>query len=195
MKEILSSFGSEFLRPLLTLFLPGALGCTPLAVCVLSRFKDLRDYAAADHAEAIATFALTSTFLGFIFDSLGSQVEDRWDGAAGEEHRENWYLYLRLAFEKEPVGHRYLRTVLLHLKFELGCFVACVVAIPSIAFCPGSLWTRLGLIVFAGAGAVYFYRDGHDSHKLLGDIRKELLRGLNPSPKVRSAAATQSQSS
>jgi hypothetical protein len=118
MKEILSSFGSEFLRPLLTLFLPGALGCTPVAVCVLWAFPEVRTFAAANHSEAIAMFVLVSLFLGFVFESVGTRFEISWDANAGPQHREDWFVYLSQKFAPEPVGHRHLRTVVLHLKFE-----------------------------------------------------------------------------
>jgi hypothetical protein len=32
----------------------------------------------------------------------------------------NWYAYLRTAFGADPIGRRYIRALVLRLKFELG---------------------------------------------------------------------------
>jgi hypothetical protein len=45
-------------------------------------------------------------------------------GGGSERHREDGFDYLRLAFDEEPVGQRYIRTLVLRLKFELGMTVA-----------------------------------------------------------------------
>ena len=55
-----------------------------------------------------------------------------WFTQRKDEHLDQrwteWYSYLRLAFRVEPVGQRYLRTLVLRLKFELNASLALVIA-------------------------------------------------------------------
>jgi hypothetical protein len=68
-----------------------------------------------------------------------------------ERHAKEWFDYLRLAFEREPVGHRYLRTLVLRLKFELGMAVASVPFTLASFFIPAHCPRRIGLAL-AGVG-------------------------------------------
>jgi hypothetical protein len=69
-----------------------------------------------------------------------------------EGHFEEWYDYLRLAFAKEPIGHRYLRSLVLRMKFELAMTIA------SIPFALGAFAikmpcvSRTALVLIAAVG-------------------------------------------
>ena len=72
-------------------------------------------------------------FVGLLLEDFGSYIEVRLFDAAlnqftSEEHSRNWYQYLRTVFKDEPVGVRYMRTVLLRMKFELGAAAGLAVA-------------------------------------------------------------------
>src|SRR5688572_22339624 len=124
MKDALSAFGSEIFRPLSTVVLPGAFALTPSLIAALYEFSGFRHMVADNHAEAVAAFIVAAVFSGLVCEDIGARLESWLDAKAGADHEVVWYSYLRQALRIEPVGHRYLRTLVLRLKFELGCSAA-----------------------------------------------------------------------
>ena len=81
-------------------------------------------------------------------------------------------------FASNPIGQHYLRTVLLRLKFELGCLFGIVPELVGVWFTPVApyahiLWTAGGLVLGG-----FFLNEAWASHELLGEIREQLLNGV-----------------
>lgn len=181
MKDVLSAFGSEVLRPLVTLFLPGALSLSTWIIVAISSNADVKKFANESRTESIVLLVLASLFAGLLCEEFGSHLEEKFDrirDARNGVHKDVWHRYLRIAFRVEPIGHHYLRTVLLRLKFELGCAFGLVPALVGIWWTPVQLWAQ-SLWFFGGfALAVFLIYEAWSSHELLGEIRAEILNGI-----------------
>ncbi len=126
MPNFFSAFTSEVFRPLVTLIIPGAIGISTWFIALLWHFPSLRALVYQNHAESGFVLLLAMTFAGMFFEDMGAHVEthlDAWRNTQNGKHLENWYAYLRTAFKADPIGRRYLRTLVLRLKFELGIAV------------------------------------------------------------------------
>jgi len=190
MKEIFSAFGSEVFRPLATIVIPGAMAISTWFVVLLQRFPTVRNLAEANHTETALLLALASIASGLLVEDIGSRIESRWfDRQLVKQpdfsrHDDEWDQYLRLAFSIEPVGQRYLRTILLRFKFEVATAVALLFS------CPGLFWTGLAgpwamlwfsLCVVTALGLLF---EASCSHKVLSEIRHEILKGAIVYPAV-----------
>jgi hypothetical protein len=123
MPNFFSAFTSEVFRPLVTLIIPGAVGISTWFVALLWSFPSLRSLVYQNHAEVGLVLLLAMTFAGLFFEDMGAHVEtrlDKWRNSQNGRHVDNWYTYLRTCFKADPIGRRYVRTLVLRLKFELG---------------------------------------------------------------------------
>jgi hypothetical protein len=183
MKEILSGFGSEVFRPLVTFFLPGAVAISSWVVACLWACDSIRKLADTNRVETLGILSLLVLFFGLICDDLGSRLESSWldtrvtDGLSAAKHEENWYRYLRQAFTVEPVGHRYLRMLVLHLKFELGTGVAFILALPGIWWLPVAYGWRFLLTTAFAVIVPYLILEGRSTHEVLRKLRHQMLDG------------------
>jgi hypothetical protein len=129
---------SETFRPMVSLLLPGVTALAPY-VLLASHYNPAIDRFAHDNT-GIYLFLLTlaALALGFILEDLGSRLEVLvWDRLIEKEtgcHSKDWYAFLNLAPETEKIGHRYLRTITLRLKFELAF------GLSLLLLCFGLLW-------------------------------------------------------
>jgi hypothetical protein len=183
MKEIFSAFGSEVFRPLATIVIPGALAISSWFVVLTLKFESLRRLVVENHTETAIILALASMCVGLLVEDMGARVESRiFDPCLKkktgfEGHSNEWNQYLRLAFKTEPVGQRYLRSIMLRFKFETGAAFAFLLAGPGL-FCTGialstALWGFLGCCVLAA----YLLYEARCSHRLLSETRREILKG------------------
>ena len=143
MPNFFSAFTSEVFRPLVTLLIPGAIAISTWFVGLLWHFHDLQSLVHNNHADVALVLVLAMTFAGLVLEDLGARVETHWDARKDKrdgKHVDNWYAYLRTAFKADPIGRRYLRALVLRLKFELGIAFAMVSAAGGILW----LW-RMGL--------------------------------------------------
>ena len=183
MKEIFSAFGSEVFRPLATILVPGALAISSWFVVLVLRFQALQKLIAENHTETAIILALACISAGLLLEDIGARVESKiFDpllkkktGFAG--HSEEWNRYLRLAFKTEPVGQRYLRSIMLRFKFETGAGFALLLAGVGL-FHTGIAFSTalLGFLGCCGVAAYLLY-EARCSHQLLSETRREILKG------------------
>ena len=190
MNELTAAFQSEVFRPIVTLVVPGFFAISTLAVAVWQRFPNIPKLAEQHSGVATTTALLIVLTCGLVTEDLGARLEEDFDKkllkkAGYENHLEEWYEYLRITFDKEPVGHRYLRTLVLRLKFELGMIIA------SAPFAGGALYLqapcgwRIGIFCFALVVFAYFWTEAKSSNKALSELRRELLKNdWNPTTKT-----------
>lgn len=181
MPNFFSAFSSEVFRPLVTLLIPGAIAISSWVVVLLWQFVDLRKLVYGNHAETGLVLFLAMTFAGLVCEDFGAHVETKFDEMRDEKdkkHLDNWFLYLRTAFKADPIGRRYLRTLVLRLKFELG------VGFGALSAALGILWLwHLGLNgssavtgeVLCGLSAFYGFYEGWSTHDALAINRENLL--------------------
>jgi hypothetical protein len=192
MPNFFSAFTSEVFRPLVTLLIPGALAISTWFVGLLWHFHDLRNLVYNNHAETGLVLVAAMTFAGLVLEDMGARVETWCDSRKEQQdgkHRDNWYAYLRTAFEADPIGRRYVRTLVLRLKFELG------IAFAMLSAGGGLLWLwSMGLsykvvgvaellcLLFTAWGLL----EGWSTHDTLAKNRANLLGEIRivPPPKV-----------
>jgi hypothetical protein len=170
-------------RPLATIVIPGAMAISAWFVVLMQRYPSFRNLAAANHTETSLLIALASIASGLLVEDIGSRIESSYfdkrlvKRPGFSEHDKEWDRYLRLAFAIEPMGQRYLRTILLRFKFEMGTSIAFLVS--GI----GLFWTSLACgwaalwFSIRGALALYLLAEARCSHQLLSEVRHEILKG------------------
>jgi len=140
MKELTSAFQSEVFRPVVTLVVPGSFAASTISIACWQRNLRIQEFVKDFPGFSGIIVLLIVLACGLTAEDFGSGIERHFDEltrrtAGHEKHLDEWFAYLRLAFDKEPVGHRYLRTLVLRLKFELGMAIASVAQRPG-AGCP-----------------------------------------------------------
>lgn len=192
MPNFFSAFTSDVFRPLVTLLIPGSIAISTWFVGLLWRFHDLRTHVYNNHAEVGLLLVLAMTFAGFVLEDIGARIEtwldSRKDTKDGK-HLDNWYAYLRTAFLADPIGRRYVRNLVLRLKFEFG------VAFAMVSAGAGLLWLwHLGLtceLVLVGeliciGFVAWGLFEGCSTHNTLATNRANLLKEIRviPAPPV-----------
>lgn len=181
MNDLTAAFHSEVFRPIATVVVPGFAATSTISIALWQSFPPLQKLI-NDHPGTAATMMLLIVItLGLVAEDLGATLETCFDKKLKrvdgfEKHDEEWFEYLRLAFDKEPVGHRYLRTLVLRMKFELGMTIASV----PVAF--GGFWVHTSwhcrILIFLAAliAGLYFYHEAKSSNRSLSLLRREMLK-------------------
>ena len=184
MPNFFSAFTSEVFRPIATLLIPGAIGISSWFIALLWKFGALRKIVADNHTETSLVVLLAMIFAGLLFEDFGSHYESWLDNRANDVnklHIQQWYDYLKTAFRADPIGRRYLRTLVLRLKFELG------VAFAMASAALGILWLALlGLdcktVACAEFVCVFFLAivlfEANQTHQVPGRTRAKLLEEI-----------------
>lgn len=181
MKEVTAAFQSEVFHPIATLVVPGFFSLSTIAVAVWQRHPDIQKMAETHPGLATTVAILVVLTCGLTTEDLGARLEERFDKwlkkkPGYEQHREEWYAYLRIAFEKEPVGHRYLKTLVLRLKFELGMAIASMVSAGGALYLQMPWLPRLMIAGIALLAFVFFAYEAKCSNQTLSELRRELLK-------------------
>jgi hypothetical protein len=169
--------------------IPGGLASIPYAWLVLEALPQFKSYVGGHDGLAALAAVLVSIAIGFVLESLGSFVEFYLIDKRRADHEEmlkTWWLFLRSAYRKEPVGQRYLRRFLVTFKFELNTFVAILFAIPGVILLgvTGQIESTASLVIlgtmliFAGL----FFFAASISADVLADIRRHLVKGVGEPP-------------
>jgi len=123
MPNFFSAFTTDVFRPIATILIPGAIAISTWFIGLVWHFGAIRDLT-SNHTEVSLVLLLAMIFGGMVVEDLGSTYEGQLDDIAKNathgKHGEEWDQYLRLVFRDSPVGRRYLGTLVLRLKFELG---------------------------------------------------------------------------
>jgi hypothetical protein len=181
MKDFFGAFNSEFFKPLATLLLPGLMAFLPWAV-VICKVSWIHGFAASNHAEVIGALVLVCTFVGLVLEDIGSRLENclyrrtcKMEESGCFSLEKDWFPYLRVVYDKEPIGQRYLRTLVLRLKFELGCVSAIPFALLGLWWTPLTLCERLAWTFGLAALGAYMLLEASSSTRALARLRLELL--------------------
>jgi putative Mn2+ efflux pump MntP len=189
--DLISAFKSELLRPLATLIVPGAVSIGPFIIIVGYYVRQVPKFW-NDHPSAfVAIIIICVLGLGMILENFGSQVEAGiWDKILNKRdpsHNSTWDEYLKLEMKDEVVGQRYLRTVLLRMKFELSMGPALItlsiglIWINSL-YAVWQWWSAIvlffGLMILAG----YLIYESFSSAKILASTRKCVVEAVRNRP-------------
>jgi hypothetical protein len=180
-----STVRTDALPAIATLVIPGALTSVPYAWLILDGAPSLRAFLGAHDGIAALIAALVAIAVGFALESAGSYAEVYLIDRRRSDHEQmlqTWWRYLRIAWDKEPIGQRYLRRLLVSFKFELNMFVAILSAIPGVFLLEAterlqrsvSISLLLGMLVAAGL----FFWAARGSAYVLAQLRQLLVNGV-----------------
>jgi hypothetical protein len=196
-KSILSAIESEILGPFTRLVVPG----TIVVGSALFAFISINPGTQVSFSDPLVLFGATCAilFTGMAIESLASHIESHRDGKFKNVKTrkkwgledvsdviEEWYRYLRLSFEIEPVGHRYLRPRVIQLKFELNAGVSFLFGgfslLVAMAWKHPFEWEWLGWLSVLLCMGWYLLWEAHQTQVLLVRTRHEVLKGLRKMP-------------
>ena len=172
-----------------TVIAPGAFVSAPYAWAALTRAPGVRAF--LDHHEAIAVAAAALLWIvcGFAIESIASYVEVNCLDRPRPDHAEfieTWWRYLRIAWDREPIGQRYLRRLLVSFKFELNMFVAALASVPGVVWLAWrAMITPLeaaGMVAALWIIAVGLFVMARSSSAVLAEVRKQLVGGVGQPP-------------
>ena len=130
-----SGVNYDLIKTISTVLFPGTIAISPYLWVAQSKWPDLASKACRHEGLTFIILLILIVGVGMLMEDFGSEVEgrslDKW--GKPQDHFTQWEKFLALAFKKdeEPTGHRYIRTIVARLKFELGAFCGILVAIPG----------------------------------------------------------------
>jgi hypothetical protein len=187
----MSTLRADVFRSVVTILVPGLFAISPCVGMLLYSCPPMARFAEANQGTSSLLVLLAALAWGHVLEDLGAWIEkDLWDQRLKQRKRdkypnldEEWNKYLRLAFKDEPVGHRYLRTIQMRLKFELNSavsvpfFLLALVCFNYVAeFCSCVTVALISAIVLLVG--VYLLWESYRSCGVLASVRRELLKGL-----------------
>lgn len=181
MNNLTAVFQSEIFRPVVSLVVPGFYRISTLSIAVWQRHPYFQGIVERNPGLATAVALLIALTWGLVAEDLGARIERHLDEKLKTEpgyqnHYGEWFEYLRIAFDKEPVGHHYLRTLVLRLKFELGMAVSSVPFLIFAFFLRVPCAWRIGFTFMPVVLAIYFLCEAKCSNKALSKLRREMLK-------------------
>jgi hypothetical protein len=185
MPNFFSAFTTDVFRPIATILIPGAIAISTWFIGVVWHFGAIRALT-SNHTETSLVLLLAMIFGGMVVEDVGSTYEDQLDNLANAatdgKHKGEWNAYLRLVFKDSPVGRRYLGTLVLRLKFELGIAFSMLSAGLGLLWLlylglneTTFVWTALVCIGFT----VWGLCEARKTHGVLAKTRHNLLKGLD----------------
>jgi hypothetical protein len=181
--DFASTMKSEVFRPIAILIVPGALASFPYFMLATKYFPDLAQYRDGHEVPYYAVSLLLVIAVGLLLEDMGSVIEaEFWDKLLEKEYKleETWDKYLALSFDKEPIGHRYLRTMVLRLKFELGFSIAVLPFLIGLAWLnaafPVLSWPAYGHLALGFVVvAIYLLWESFRGARVLAETRRTLV--------------------
>lgn len=170
-------------RVLANYTIPGCVASAPYIVIFAIAFPPLRSAWNASPSASVTVVGLIILTVGLLLDSLGGWFEVNVIERVHDDRellKENWYKYLNIKYEFEPIGHRYLSRVLLLMKFAINLFLAIIFALLGLVvlhFVVGVMDSLLfwSLCSSGIALEIYLYIDARETSYVLARIREELV--------------------
>jgi hypothetical protein len=180
--DVTNALRGDAFRPFATLVAPGAFGVLPFAYYFYGRVADARAFWDLHPVATGMALFIGSLAAGLVFENIGARIEvwiDRRIAKVDKAHFEYWQRYLLLVLEPEPIGQRYLRTLLFRMKFELGILGS----LPAQALgwllvltaTGTSVVVRIAVMAGCAVVAVWFYLEAIDSARNLSVLRRRIV--------------------
>jgi hypothetical protein len=174
----LSAVNLTFDKLLITVLIPGLVAIFPYLLLIYNLYPDFYGSITSNYTYVITLVTILSLIFGLIIENIGSRIEVEVFDKVNKCDSKIWEKFLKLSYEKEPVGHRYLRNILMRMKFELGLFIALIfMAIGLIVFnykfpiFESQCSALIFLFIIPIALAVFLYKEGLSSSKVLNNTR------------------------
>lgn len=171
-------------RIILQLLIPGIFALYPYILLFANRFNNL---SISDGYLGAIIFIL-SVSAGLVIEDFASQIEsecwDKQNDSKFPERENEWNKYLKFkTLESEmPIAQKYLRTILIRMKFELSFAIALLIMIIGLCileyyinFCQSCMQFWLVCIILPFSIACYQLYESKQSSILLIKIRKNII--------------------
>jgi len=177
----------EFFRPLVVTFIPGATALIPYLFVLDHYFNGFMEMREGNEIIAFALMTIAIIAVGMVLENIGSVLEVLLWRRVKKQHPNastEWYLYLRTAFERDPVAVGYIADIVMRMKFENSFAPALVLLAGGLAWLADvgyivatipALWCMSVAVVLA----IYLGFESYWSARLLVETRAELLKGVH----------------
>ena len=186
--ETLKGLKLDVNRIILELFIPGIFSVLPLFFLFINKFPAAREYFSQSEGMASLTLFIISLTAGLILEDLGSLFEahvlDTVNLKKYPNHFKEWeeYLELNIPKESELVAQRYLRTILLRMKFEMSFAFSLIIMIVGltilqveIRFCESSCSFLIWGIALPFIITIFLLGESKSSSVLLIKTRRKII--------------------
>jgi hypothetical protein len=127
----LSSLNLSFDRVLIQLIIPGLIAIFPWFLLFINSHYNANSYFHNNSTITITTLTFLALIAGLLLENFGGRIEIMWFDVLNKRKDPNymtiWNKFLQLNYDgKEPIGHRYIRNIVLRMKFELSAGIALI---------------------------------------------------------------------
>lgn len=188
MEDKLSSLGLSIDRVVIQLIIPGLVASFPFIIIFMNNFPFEKNLLLTNVSLLIPFVTVIALISGIILENAGSIIEvhcyDRRNEKKFKDYHETWNKFLILDYKgKEPSGHRYLRNILLRMKFELSFAFAMfpmatgLIILDSQHILIGSCILKIILFILLPIGIAFYLllKEAYDSSKVLAKTRQLLV--------------------
>jgi len=169
-------------RSILVVFLPGIVAIMPFILMLLVQYPVLANLYKEYFYVFNVVLAGSAVIVGSIIEGSVSHIEAKWDTRLNDSLsvEENWYQYLSLSIENEPVGFRYISRMATTMYFELGMMcsapIFCLGVVTNLYINAGTQYATYNafLILASLITTGFFYLQAKTTHKVLCKARKEI---------------------
>jgi hypothetical protein len=189
--ETLKGLKLDVNRIILELFIPGIFSVLPLFFLFINKFPEARQYFSQSEGMASLTLFILSLTAGLILEDLGSLFEanilDTVNLKKYPNHFKEWeeYLELNIPKESELVAQRYLRTILLRMKFEMSFAFSLIIMIVGltilqveIRFCESICSFLMWCVVIPFIITIFLLRESKSSSVLIINTRIKIINSI-----------------
>jgi hypothetical protein len=185
----ISSLNLSLDKILIQLIIPALVALCPYLLLVF-HCPDIKNYWLNPNNIAlfITCLVIIGLIIGMILENIGSFIElkfyDKLNEKSDDKFNQIWEAYLLLNFEHEPIGNKYIKTILSRMKFELSFGIALIIATLgtyiynwnySIFGNDSCIFKISILLIIEIVIAGYFIYEGYQSSKVLAKTRKILV--------------------
>lgn len=178
----LSAINLTFDKLLITVLAPGLVAIFPYILIFFGFNDNLLVHFEGQTSLLVALISILSLMSGLIIENLGSVIEKHVYDKINAPTDDIWNSFLKLTYEREPVGHRYLRNILMRMKFELGLGVGLIFMSIGLmiynyhfSFVASQGNALLFLFVMPALLSIYLLREGLSSSTVLHKTRMLLV--------------------
>lgn len=188
MNDSLKDLRFDINRIVFQLLIPGIFAVFPFFVLFLAKCDELKIYFKQSEGMCFVALFILSITAGLILEDIGSLIEkDVWDRVNKRKYPEaenEWerYLKLDLPIDVPLIAERYLRTIVVRMKFELSFGVALLIMVIGLILLriqTGFIGSKCGFyaycIVVPLILSIYILVESWNSTVLLINTRKKIL--------------------
>lgn len=192
--DIVSAFKSELFRPIVTIVVPGFVALSPYLFVADYYNPQILQFWESSPSAFIGILLMLVLAAGLILEDIGSRIEGTiWDSVMSRKHKEymtTWDTYLKLCTKDDIIGQRYLRTILMRLKFELSMGPALLISLGGLIWCNAKwcIWERnscLWMSFVITVTGLYLLWESYDSVNLLARVRQLVIEAVKEQKKVK----------